>query len=115
MVYVDNFYDTGVRYRGMKMCHMIADSTEELLEMVDKIGVQRKWLQHPGTCNEHFDICFSKRQKAVKLGAHEIHFKIYAAMIQNRAQEYGIHWTHTSITPIPRGGVILNSKTSDEL
>jgi hypothetical protein len=97
MVYVDNFYDTGVRYRGMKMCHMIADSTEELLEMVDKIGVQRKWIQHPGTCNEHFDICFSKRQKAVKLGAHEIHFKIYAAMIQNRASEGRCYSTLSSV------------------
>lgn len=39
MVYVDNFESS---YGRMIMCHMIADTKEELLEMVDKIGVARK-------------------------------------------------------------------------
>lgn len=69
MVYVD---DMRARYRGMIMVHMIADSTAELLAMADKIGVQRKWLQKPGTLHEHFDICLSKRKLAVKAGAIEI-------------------------------------------
>lgn len=95
-VYVDNFYVTGITYRNMKMCHMIADTTDELLLMVDAIGVNRKWIQCPGTCNEHFDICFSKRQKAVKLGAIEIGFREYAERIQKIAEKHGIHWTETS-------------------
>lgn len=82
------------------MCHMIADTTEELLQMADNIGVKRKWIQYPGTCNEHFDICFSKRQKAVRLGAQEIHFKVYAEMIETRTTKHGIHWTQASITRI---------------
>jgi hypothetical protein len=65
-VYVDNMR---AAYGRMVMCHMIADSTEELLEMVDKIGVQRKWLQHAGTHREHFDISQSKRALAVAHGA----------------------------------------------
>lgn len=69
MVYIDNF---NARYRGMKMCHMIADSTAELLAMVDKIGVQRKWIQDAGTYNEHFDICQNKKAKAIQLGATEV-------------------------------------------
>lgn len=97
-VYVDNFYDTGIRYRGMKMCHMIADTTEELLKMVDAVGVQRKWIQHPGTANEHFDICFSKRTKAVKLGAIEINYREYAKRVELLARKNGVPWTHTSIT-----------------
>lgn len=66
MVYVDNM-DTG--FGRMKMSHMVADSTEELLQMVDNIGVQRKWIQKQGTNLEHFDICLSKKKLAVQYGA----------------------------------------------
>lgn len=99
-VYVDNFYVTGITFRGMKMCHMVADTTKELLSMVDKIGVQRKWIQYKGTANEHFDICFSKRVLAVKNSAIEIHYKDYAKFVQKRAKKHGIHWTRTSIDKI---------------
>ena len=65
-VYVD---DERMPYGRMFMCHMLADTTEELLEMADKIGVHRKWIQYPGTPKEHFDICLSKRAKALEMGA----------------------------------------------
>ncbi len=65
-VYVD---DERIKFGRMLMCHMLADTTEELLSMAEKIGVQRKWIQYPGTPKEHFDICLSKRTKALKLGA----------------------------------------------
>lgn len=56
----------------MKMCHMMADTTEELVQMADKIGVARKWIQHSGTAHEHFDICLSKKKKAIEqFGAQE--------------------------------------------
>lgn len=45
-VYVDNMKTS---YGCMKMCHMAADSNQELLEMVDKIGVSKKWIQYPNT------------------------------------------------------------------
>lgn len=81
MVYVDNF---NAGYGRMKMCHMIADTTEDLLNMCKSIGVQTKWLQHPGTANEHFDICLSKKVKALDFGAKEIGFRDYAKMVNNR-------------------------------
>lgn len=56
----------------MLMSHMVADTTAELLEMADRIGVDRRHLQHPGTHREHFDICQSKRRLAVKAGATEV-------------------------------------------
>lgn len=69
-VYIDNFHETGAGdYRRMKMSHMIADSTDELLQMADKIGVNRRWIQHAGTSHEHFDVCKSHRMKAIKFGA----------------------------------------------
>lgn len=68
-VYVD---DMKASFGRMKMCHMIADSTEELLTMADKIGVQRKWIQKAGSTHEHFDIAMSKRKLAVDAGAVEV-------------------------------------------
>jgi hypothetical protein len=68
-VYVD---DMRAPFGRMVMCHMVADSTEELLAMADRIGVSRRWLQYPGTPKEHFDIALSKRALAVRHGAVEI-------------------------------------------
>lgn len=68
-VYVD---DMEASFGRMVMCHMAADSTEELLAMADAIGVARKWIQKPGTWQEHFDIAKSKRAQAVQLGAIEV-------------------------------------------
>lgn len=70
-VYVDNM---NARYRRMTMCHMLADSEEELLAMADRIGVARRWHQFPGTVKSHFDICLSKRAKAIVAGAIEIDY-----------------------------------------
>lgn len=67
-VYVDDMYKYPIgRLSRMKMSHMIADTEEELLEMVDKIGVQRKWIQN--TDPPHFDISKGKRELAIELGA----------------------------------------------
>ncbi len=68
-VYVDNMR---ANFGRMKMRHMIADSTEELLAMADRIGVQRRWIQCAGTTREHFDIALTKRALAVAAGAIEI-------------------------------------------
>ena len=68
-VYVD---DMRAPYRGMIMCHMVADTTVELLDIADRIGVQRRWLQKAGTPQEHFDISMSKRALAVAAGAREV-------------------------------------------
>lgn len=68
-VYVDAMY---ARYGRMRMCHMIADSREDLDAMADKIGVARKWIQKPGTYHEHYDVAMSSRARAVAAGAVEI-------------------------------------------
>lgn len=67
-VYVD---DMRRPYRGMLMCHMVADSIAELLAMADAIQVAHRHLQTPET-RPHFDICRAKRTLAVKHGAVEI-------------------------------------------
>lgn len=87
MVYVDNFFETPMgKFGRMKMSHMIADSTEELLEMAHKTGVAAKWIQYPNTPREHFDICMSKRLKAIQLGAKEISCVSLGRIILERAE-----------------------------
>lgn len=53
----------------MMMCHMIADTEEELLAMADTIGVARKWIQKKPGRPTHFDIAKGKRALAIKAGA----------------------------------------------
>ena len=71
-------------YGRMVMCHMMADTTQELLAMADNIGVDRKWLQKAGTPYEHFDISKVKRTMAVLAGAQEVTSRELALMIQRR-------------------------------
>lgn len=76
-VYVD---PSAHKFGTMIFCHCWADTLEELLEMVDRIGVQRKWIQghptlsfgkHRNASWVHFDISKGKRALAVKAGAIE--------------------------------------------
>ncbi|MEW7009516.1 DUF4031 domain-containing protein [Lentilitoribacter sp. EG35] len=86
-VYVDDMHLHSMGQFGrMKMCHMTADSTDELLAMADIIGVQRKWIQYRGTWKEHFDIATSKRVLAVRAGAKEITMREGALMSRARMQ-----------------------------
>lgn len=66
-VYVDNARN---RYGRMLMCHMVADTLEELHAMADAIGVARRWFQNAASA-PHYDVCLAKRALAVKLGAVE--------------------------------------------
>ncbi|WP_428924730.1 DUF4031 domain-containing protein [Marinibacterium sp. SX1] len=72
-VYVDDMHLSEMgRFGPYRMCHMLADSTEELLAMADRIGMDHKWIQKPGTIHEHFDIPVHRRRMAVLFGAVEI-------------------------------------------
>lgn len=68
-VYVD---DMRANYGRMVMCHMVADTEDELHTMADAIGVARRWHQKPGTYQSHYDIALCKRALAVSHGAVEI-------------------------------------------
>ena len=80
-VYVD---DAVHPYRGMIMCHMVADSIEELHEMADKIGVDRRHYQGPPVSSRpHYDICKSKRKLAIQYGAIKVDSKKIVSVIKN--------------------------------
>lgn len=81
-VYVD---DMKAAFGRMVMCHMLADTDEELHAMADRIGVARKWWQSPAkSSGSHYDIALSKRALAVAAGAVEVSLKQIAAMNARR-------------------------------
>lgn len=82
-VYVD---DMRAPYGRMVMCHMIADSDEELHAMAAAIGVDRRWHQAPPRHDSHYDIALSKRALAIKAGAVPITLRECGAMnVRRRA------------------------------
>ncbi|MGB4864336.1 MAG: DUF4031 domain-containing protein [Hyphomicrobium sp.] len=78
-VYVDNmeasFQPSHRPGRTYVMCHMIADTDDELHAMADKIGVARKWFQ-----GDHYDIAKSKRALAIQNGAVALSMRDLSAM-----------------------------------
>lgn len=83
MTYVDNM---AARYGRLIMSHLLADSTDELLAMAARLGLQPRWLQHAGTPREHFDISLSKRTLAVRYGAQEITWKDAGRLVAQKRE-----------------------------
>lgn len=71
-IQVTVYVDKGrIPYGRMLMCHMVADTLDELHAMAQALGLKRRWFQeHPAL--PHYDICQSKRAQAIGLGAVEI-------------------------------------------
>lgn len=66
-VYVDQEENT---FRRMVMCHMFADTIEELHSMATAIGMRRAWFQ-PFSF-PHYDVAKGRRGVALRLGAVEV-------------------------------------------
>ena len=64
------------------MCHMLADTLDELHEMADTIGVNRRWFQSEAS-TPHYDICKSKRHLAISHGAIEVSRRELVKVIRN--------------------------------
>ena len=76
-VYVDRARHA---YRRMVMCHMMADTLEELHAMADRIGVARRHFQP--LSSPHYDICLTKRALAIRAGAVETSRQQMVALIR---------------------------------
>ena len=73
-VYVD---DMEAGFGRMVMCHMWADTLDELLEMADAIGVQRKWLQRPLAAATGEDPRYAPDPRLLRgMNASWVHFDI---------------------------------------
>lgn len=82
-VYVDKAQN---RFGRMVMCHMLADTVDELHEMAAKIGMRREWFQP--FSSPHYDLSKAMRAKAVQHGAIEINNRQVAELIKKRRAEW---------------------------
>lgn len=81
-VYVD---DAQIPLGRMKMCHMLADTREELEGMIRAIKLPSSArIQQPGQANEHVDISMTYRAKAVKEGAVELSSRDLVKLIRRK-------------------------------
>jgi len=84
-IYVDDMHLTPLgRFGRMQMCHMIADTDDELHAMAVRIGIAHRHFQSRGTARRHYDVCASMRKLAVANGAVEVTLKQAAAMTARR-------------------------------
>jgi Protein of unknown function (DUF4031) len=91
-VYVDQAVH---RFRHTLMCHMLADSPEELHEMAARIGMARKWYQREAS-TPHYDISKEMRSAAIAAGAIEVDRRGLVAIIRR---------VRATLRAAPDGGV----------
>ena len=63
-VYIDDYF---AKFGRMLMCHMTADTLEELHAMADSLGLKRSWFQNHRL--PHYDVSKGKRIEAISKGA----------------------------------------------
>ncbi len=77
-------------YGRMLMCHMLADTPEELHEMAKRIGVAHRWYQLNAS-TPHYDIAKSKRALALAYGAIEADRDLLVSIIRKIRNEILAH------------------------
>ncbi len=75
------------KFGRMIMCHMIADTEEELHEMASKIGMKRSWFQSGR--NNHYDVSLSRKKIAIENGAIVLNRREFVKKLREvRENEY---------------------------
>tara|TARA_B100000073_G_scaffold346659_1_gene358647 strand:+ start:3563 stop:3832 length:270 start_codon:yes stop_codon:yes gene_type:complete len=85
-VYIDK---ANIKYKRMIMCHMIADSYEELHYMAKKIGMKSAWFQNNASF-PHYDVCLMRKKKALEYGAIEVSRKELVIKMREFRKKYNI-------------------------
>ncbi len=75
--------DMRASFGRMLMCHLVADTDEELHTMAARVGVARRWFQDRSRYH-HYDLSLGKRTLAIRYGAVQITLRQCAMMCYNR-------------------------------
>lgn len=75
-VYVDSH---AAKLGRMVMCHMVADTEEELREMAEALGLGQ-YVHRSRSGVLHLDVCLKKRAEAVARGAREVGWREMARL-----------------------------------
>jgi Protein of unknown function (DUF4031) len=81
-VYLDNARNG---FGRMVMCHMIADTEDELHAMAERIGLRREWYQGDAS-TPHYDVSLSRRALAVRHGAIVCERREFVRIIQAKRE-----------------------------
>lgn len=76
-VYVDKARN---RFGRMVMCHMVADTIDELHSMAAAIGLKREWFQPRSF--PHYDLSLGSRKEALRRGAVEVDRRELVAVME---------------------------------
>lgn len=88
-VYVDRCRNSLGR---MLMCHMIADSLDELHAMAAKLGLKREWFQaSPPASFPHYDVAQGKRATALYHGAIDCDRNTMVAHMRRLRPVFGVY------------------------
>ena len=77
-VYVDQLRD--YRWRHGPSCHLIADSTDELMQFAVSMGLRPEWYQPKSS--PHFDLTADGRALAIQHGAIELDFRAFVGKLR---------------------------------
>lgn len=86
MVYVDDYR---AAFGRMRMSHMVADTDEELEAMARALELKRSWKQSPQR-HPHYDVCESKRRRAIQMGARAVGCRELALLVKSREKSFEI-------------------------
>lgn len=78
----------------MIMCHMVADTEDELHEMAGRLGLRRTWFQD-GASTPHYDLSQERRERALKLGAVELDRRAFVAVLRRLRETGATTWVPT--------------------
>jgi hypothetical protein len=88
MIYVDELrkITPSKAYPFSHSCHMIADTSDELHEFAQKLGLMRRWAHTSNGMIEHYDLTAKKREEAIQQGAIPIANKELIFISQQQKQ-----------------------------